>query len=55
MTVLEIRAYGIGPNDLTDAEMEDLAQYIHNVIQEEFMPIETVHIEGYMTDREVNR
>lgn len=51
MSLLEIRAYGIGPDELTDPEMERLAQLIHDLVQEEFHPIETVHIEGYGTDR----
>lgn len=47
---LEIRAYGISPDDLTNREMEDLAIYLHEFIEEEFQPIDTVHVEGYHED-----
>ena len=50
--MLQMRAYGIEPSDLTDREMERLAQHIHDYVQEEHQPIETVHIEGYGEETE---
>lgn len=44
---LTVWVYGMDPDDLTDREKEELAVAVHDLIAENFHPIESVDVEGY--------